>query len=304
MSLIQEFKEKALSDAAQFEVHKKEEKEMLYYVKYRVGKATFIFGDYSFRGNFSLETKLSLKAILSEGIIYLVDTFTFYPLKENEYPENVVRLSTKTKEVNDFIQDVLFQKYYENLPIRALTDNEQKDVIRRVRRIVLKENCVIEKYLIKEIITHEKVASLLRGELDIEKVATEYFEKHKERFITVKSENYELQKLVDAKYGVEEWEINMANSLQELDAKNVAVEFSVNGEQGTEKVEKDRLLRMLYDKDDFSSYDFVNGKSGEALLKKLKVGSYRSHENGVLECKHISSIKYGKKVIYSVMQHT
>lgn len=297
MTLIEKFKEKVLSNDSQFYIV--DERKNLYFVKRTVGKATYIFGDYNYNGDFSLDVKMSIKAILSDGNIYIVDTFIFYPLKEEDYPENVFCFDSKVDDINSIIEKELFPNYYSKLPTRELTEDEKNNIINRVRETVLKNNSIVSDPLIVKIMDVENVAKILCGLINLEEYVNEYFENNKEMFITKKSINSELKKLVEVKYNLKDWEIEMASSLRELNAKTVIVDFTVNGESGTEKIEKDALLRILYNKNYFSSYNFVNWESGEALLKKLNVGECGNHEKGPLKCEHINSIKFSKKIIYS-----
>lgn len=296
MTLINKFKERVISNERQFDLV--EGRKILHFVKREVGKATYIFGGSSFDNEFALGTELSIQAILSDGNIYIMDTFMFYPLKEEDFPDNVFSFDDKLEELNSIIENDLFPKYYSGITIRILTEDEKNNAIIQVRRIVLINDSTIPEPEEKEVLNMGIVAKILCGVFTIEEYANEYFDKNKESYIKRKSINNELKKLVELKHNLNEWEVEMSDSLKELEARTVLVEFNYNGEIGAEKVEKDMLIRILYNRDYFSPYNFVNGKRGEELLRKLNAGKWKDHENGTLECKHICSIKYGKKIIY------
>ena len=298
MNFTQEFKGKALSNCSQFEIKKGDYK--YYFVKRTVGKAVFVYGEYFYKyREYSLSAKLELYAIVSDGNVYVVKTYDFYNVKmEVECPENVFTFHQKMTEVNDYIRDVLFVKYYANLPIRELTELEKSDVKVKVRMTVLYDGGIVDDLKLENVMKEESIVKLLCGELSIEGHANEYFEKYREGYITTKSYKHELQKLADEKYNVQEWEIELADALRALDAKTVTVDFNFEGQLGTEKVEKHTLLRELYNNSTFSHWDFANGKRGEELLKKLGTGRYHD-ERKELKCEHIESVRYGRNVIFS-----
>ena len=85
-----------------------------------------------------------------------------------------------------------------------------------------------------------------------------------------------------------------------VDAKTITVEFSLNGKSDSEKINPDKLIRKLIEKDYFSGYDFEVSKRGDALIEKLGAATWRSDKDGkeVLTCKNITKITYGKKILY------
>lgn len=294
---LHEFKEQALSDESQFEIRIRDSRR--FFVKYKIGKATYIFGDYSYKRGMMLDSKLSLKAIVSDANIYIVDTFIFDTENEADYPVGVFKFSDKINAINNAIRNVLFPVYYDSLPIRELTEIEREIVMNEVREIIICEGGIVTDFNLGNVMEKEDVAKVLCGHLEINSYANEYFEKKKEDYVRIKSLNYFLRKLVKANYRIEDWEIAMSNAIRDLDAKTFNVEFSFKGKTGTEKVAKDTLLRILRNNDYFSDYKFVNGKSGKRLLEELGAGTYLHHKDGVLRCENIESIRYGKKVIYS-----
>lgn len=295
--LLQEFKEMVLSNEVQFDLQN--DGKAMFFVKRRIGKATYIMGGHSYYGNFKLDTELKVQAIEADGVIYITDSYAFYPIKEEEYPSNVFCFNSKLKEFNNYVSTVLFKAFYDALPIRELTPTEENYVSEITRNTILKDDGAVKDITLEDIISEEKFAKYISGDFNVEDYAKLFFEKRKDSFIEKKSIAHRLSERIAEKHNTFEWEIKLAKSLKELDAKTVNVEFTFNGKVASEKVQKERLLSMLYHKGYFSGYDFDNRKKGEVLLKELDCGNWRHGEKEVLECKHITSITYGKKIVYN-----
>ena len=91
----------------------------------------------------------------------------------------------------------------------------------------------------------------------------------------------------------------MVNSIKSVDANKLNVTFEYNNMTASEKVEPLTLIRMIYEKDYFSSFNFVVTKRGEELLKTLGVKEHDySNPHSRLRCSNIIRISYGKKVLF------
>ena len=91
-------------------------------------------------------------------------------------------------------------------------------------------------------------------------------------------------------------EVTLSKVMRSSTAKYVNVTFDVDGIILTGKVEPSRILRVLTEKSDFSSWNFSTNVSGEKILNEYIKHFGRTFK---LRCKHIKTIDYGKKIIYS-----
>ena len=112
-----------------------------------------------------------------------------------------------------------------------------------------------------------------------------------------------IEKYIEEKSVVEDWEIELARSINNLKANYVNIEFNFNGNIGTEKINPKKIIRILIDNDYFSDYNFATSKSGDKLLKTLGVSNTYNKRETWLTCKHITKITYGRKTLYERKQN-
>ena len=92
---------------------------------------------------------------------------------------------------------------------------------------------------------------------------------------------------------VDPWEVEIAKLLKGMDAKSIAVEFAKNGNIAVAKMEPEKLLTNLLERDYLNEWDFCVGKQGKQLLRTL-VG-VKSGEDGRLYCSDITRIVYRRE---------
>ena len=100
---------------------------------------------------------------------------------------------------------------------------------------------------------------------------------------------------------VEDWEIEMVDALNVIKgvAKIVNVTFQYDEKEYTEKVALENLFRILKQKDNFDCWDFPTRDKGEQLLATLGAPKWINKDGKeLLQCKHISKITYGKRVVF------
>lgn len=107
----------------------------------------------------------------------------------------------------------------------------------------------------------------------------------------------------EQKLAVEDWEFEMADALNVIKgtAKTVNVTFHYEGKEYTEKIQLEILMRKLKRKDNFDHWDFLTQNKGDQVMVALGVPKWRGKDGKeLLQCKHISKITYGKKVVFQM----
>ena len=107
----------------------------------------------------------------------------------------------------------------------------------------------------------------------------------------------------EQKLAVEDWEFEMADALNVIKgtAKTVNVTFHYEVKEYTEKIQLEILMRKLKRKDNFDHLDFLTQNKGDQVMVALGVPKWRGKDGKeLLQCKHISKITYGKKVVFQM----
>lgn len=311
MRLIDEFVERALNYNGSFDINIKERKQKditnYHFLQSNVGKARYIYGMRSWNDEkfySKVDLKPELVAIVSEGIVYIVDeiflqVYRWCNQEEALLPENTKRFDEVVKETNEYVSNIIFVGFYNTLDIEEITDENTIAECRKRARDYLfsKEPTVLfEDEKLDEIFNMRDIANALCGFMDIETEAKDRLEKRKSEWISKKSTNEKIRKLMQDDETAFDWEIAIAEGLRSVDVKTVVVEFELNGKRASGKINPDTIIRALKTNDNFSGYDFEVAKHGDKLLEDLGAGDHWS-ENA-LRCKHIVKITYGKKELY------
>ena len=311
MRLIDEFVEKALNynDSFDINIKKKEHRDTTNYhfLQSNVGKARYIYGMKSWNDEkfySEVDLKPELVAIVSEGIVYIVDEFFLQVYRwcnqeETVLPKNTKRFDEVVKETNEYVSNTVFIDFYNALDIEKITDENIIDKCRKRARDYLfskKPTELFEDEKMDTIFNARDIANALCGFMDIETEAKSRLEERKPEWISKKSTNEKIRKLMKDAEVAFDWEIAIAEGIRSVDAKTVVVEFELNEKRASGKISPDTVIRVLKTNDNFSGYDFEVAKHGDKLLEDLGVGSYWS-ENAI-RCKHIVKITYGKKELY------
>lgn len=312
MTLLEQFRDKVLNTDGSFKLN--DENKYFSFTRCTNGNAEYIYGYYKFYdGDFSnIDIKYNLVAILdkTERIIYIVDEYMFNIKfsKDFIYPAGCVGFSEYVAEENKYFNDVLFRRYYESIEvdINSVTDenfiNYQKQ---QARRFILLGDLGDETNLPKfnYTFTFNDIAKMICGYTNIEDEANERFMDNRDSITKIKLQKELIEKYIEEKSVVEDWEIELARSINNLKANYVNIEFNFNGNIGTEKINPKKIIRILIDNDYFSDYNFATSKSGDKLLKTLGVSNTYNKRETWLTCKHITKITYGRKTLYERKQN-
>lgn len=309
--LIDKFVERVLTTTESFIVETREgdSKKYYFFIQANVGKARYIYCEYSY-GEQNFYTKIDLKpelvAIISDGNIYIVDDFKLdihrcHDSEEIVLPENTYRFNDVVKKENNYVETVVFPDFYNTLKEEEITD---KDILasceKRARSLLLTNHTKTKEISIEPIFTEQDIVNSLCGFVNLKTESIVRLKEKENKWANKKSFSKKVKELMINHMGVEIYELKIAEGIKSVDAKTVTVEFSLNGKSDSAKINPNKLIMKLINKDYFSGYDFEVSKSGDALIEKLRAATWRNNKDGkeVLTCKHITKITYGKKVLY------
>lgn len=309
MTLLEQFKDKVLNTEGSFGL---EWNGWVYsFMRCTNGNAEYIYREYKLKDNDFSEINLNYKlaAIVDKNtkVIYVIDEYIFNRnfRKEIIYPKGCVSFNEYVAEKNKYFLEVLFRNYYDNIKvdIGSVTDEEFINTQKKRARVFILSGDEIALPKFNYTFTSNNIAKMICGYTNIEDEANERFEYNREWLIKAKLGNELVKKYITEKSVVEDWEIELARSINNLKANYVNVEFNFNGNVETEKIDPKKIIRILIDNDYFSDYNFATSKSGDKLLKNLGAANTYNKRDTWLTCKHITKITYGRKTLYERKQN-
>lgn len=302
MSLIEEFIKRVKNGEQSFEIKKGEGIGYNYiFMLCPVGKAKYVYCDYSSYEHFcsSLDTKLTLAAIVDENMkIYIINPYKLgiYPSDQDKMPDNVVELSCK--EADLYVANEIFPKFYTELPIQEITDEDSlSNLKKQARRILLSKDSSLEVKRDVSFFKQQDIADSICGFIDLTEEAKKRLLEYRDYWIHVKSTNAKIKEFMDDKNTLADWEREIAEGLSSVEAKAVSIEFELNGKTAIGKMTPETIIYNMVEGDNFDDYDFCTRTQGKALINKLGAKTWR-HEDNCLMGTNIKSITYGKKVLY------
>ena len=306
MSFIEEFVKLALTAEQPFMMKKNNNYVSLFYDK--VGKAKYIFARIDYRSNdiFELST-LSLNpklvAIVANDIVYIIDSYFFdiYPGTGNIPIISHMTLFTEVcKNAQQQIDEEIFPALFENLVVTKELNKEKLAECRRRAREALLEGTELPYNECYIRLSQSEVAKVLCGFTTVKEFAESAFQKVFDEYMQRKACLQAAQRFMDSSDIAKDWELKMAKSLNSIDAKNVTVEFSLNGKTGSAKMEPWKIIQALIDADYFCDFNFATKKNGAELIANLGAANSRfdKTEKQVLTCEQIVKISYKNKVLF------
>lgn len=309
--LIDKFVERVLTTTESFivEVGEGNNKKYYFFIQANVGQAKYIYCEYSYRDQ-NFYTKIDLKpelvAIISDGKIYIVDDFKLdiYDWRVPEeivLPENTYKFNDVVKKENNYVETVVFPDFYNTLKEEEITDKAMLASCEKTSRTLLLTNYPKAKEIsIEPMFTEQDIVNSLCGFVNLKTESIARLKEKENKWVDKKSFSKKVKELMENQTGVEHYELKIAEGIKSVDAKTVNVEFSLNGKSDSAKINPNKLITKLINKDYFSGYDFEVSKSGDALIEKLGAATWRNNKDGkeVLTCKHITKITYGKKTLF------
>lgn len=311
MKLINKFVERVLNDKGSFNINIKEKEQRdttnYHFLQSNVGKARYIYGMRSWNDEkfySKVDLKPELVAIVSEGIVYIVNEiflqiYRWCNKEEMLLPKNTKIFDEVVKETNEYVSNIIFADFYNNLDIEDITnENTISECRKRARGYLFSKEpaALFDNEKLDGIFNVRDIANILCGFMNVESEAKSRLEERKSEWISKKSTNEKIRKLMEDTETAFDWEIAIAEGIRSVDAKTVVVEFELNGKRASGKISPNTIITALEKRDIFSGYDFKIAKHGDKLLEDLEAGSYWS--KNTLRCEHIVKITYGKKVLY------
>lgn len=300
MSLASDFIDRVLSaDTASFTLEDRSLGKWYHFLQdASTPLAKFVYGSTGYDRRFfaSLEYRPALVAIVAMNKVFVVDDYFFTRGRIAEEAGRAVRFADYVSSVNDHIQKDIFPVFYRGLkPTRSANESDCK---KRARLALLAEDP--ENYTagpkLDDLFTGEDVIRILCGFMTADLEAMSRLYKDEEKWTVLKADHDRTMKLIEAKHGVEDWELRIAEGLRSTDAVAVTVEFEKDGKTASGKIEPHKILSNLIDHHSFADFEFVTATQGKQIFATLGMDSWE--KKTALKCDLISRIIYGKKVLY------
>lgn len=254
----------------------------------------------------NLDNKYEIAAVVSNGKIYIVDWYVFgiysfeVAKEKDSFPECIVNFDWFVRDINNYLINDVYPEYYAGFNATK-TDNEnlQEENMKKVARTVLFAKKEIN-YDVTGIngVSRDDTVEMLCCNSDFRSVCLAILEEQKDHINYLKIREELIRSLIDSGKAAADWEIEMANAINETGAKTVMVEFEFNGKTESEKFECEKLIHILIDNDYFSDYNFPTSNAGKSVLKKLGASAYYYSPETNLYAKNIKSISFRGKKIY------
>lgn len=307
MTLIDSMIERILNGETSFIIRDEDDNWYKHFITCPIGNELYIYGtEISSVEKLSyLSNKYSLLAIQSNKIFYIVDRYIFHMFAFNKIESNFKylwkTLEEYQNEINENIKSELYKKFYDEIEIdyeNSVSDDMIKHSIKEARnRLINKlpeKEALCDKYYL---FSANDVAQILSGMYTIESMLRGKITKNKEMLISEKIYttlvNYWMKHCDDI---VSESEMVLANSINQINAKYVTVEFTIDDKLSAAKMEPSIVLKKLVDNESFYSWNFNTKSEGERVINEL--GLLHKYSNVNLNCNHISKITYGKKILF------
>lgn len=291
MKEIKEFIKKITESLEPFEIS--DDQWTYSFMQRKVGKAKYIYMINSLYR--SITDAPDLFAIVVDGKIYIMDNIIFhlYEIDKKTLADyNIYYYSEENQKYQDYIKNVVFQKFYDKLDIskKTLTPSEINYCKKMARQKVLQN--IESEYTSTDYFTFE-FENVLCGFVDAEKNAIESFEEKKNDWIHMKAIKTKINEYIEDTTIIKDWEKRILEAIElanNMDYKTVVVEFEVNHRLKSEKIEPYKLRAKLADEGTFTAYNFYNSRRAEVMLTALGVNK--------VTCEQIKKITYGKKTLY------
>lgn len=306
MTLIDSMIERILNGETSFTIYDEYDSWYKHFITCPIGNALYIYGTET--SNVEklgyTSNKYSLLAIQSNNIFYIVDRNIFHMYYFNKIESNFKpvwkTLEEYQNEINENIKSELYKKFYDEIEI-DYENNVSDGMIKKSKKEA--RDRLINKLPEKEVLCDKDylfslndTAQLLSGMCTIESMLREKITKNKEMLISKKIcttlVNYWMKHCDDI---ISESEMVLANSINQIDAKYVTVEFTIDDKVNVAKIEPSIILNHIVNCKPFGYWEFNTMSEGKRVMNELGI-LYKCNVN--LNCHHISKITYGKKTLF------
>ena len=303
---IKQFAEKAFSTTEPFSLAKiqpnSNRTQYFHYIQDKIYDVRYIYGEGSlYNENFhtAINIKYNLAAIVVKDTIYIVNSFALCALPQNslgELPAKVEFLQDVTANLNTYAKQKVFPAFYDSLETKEILEEDLRPYRSEARRQLLLRNPGSYKASLEDSINDNTTAKALCGLVDIDAVINRQLEDMRAHWIEVKARETLIEKLMAESDIISDWEIELANALEDIDDWSVTVEFTVGGRKAYAEIITERLLQKLIDRDTIDVYDFIAGGYARQFLEAFagQVGIFTP-----LGCEHITKVTYRDEVLYT-----
>lgn len=274
-----------------------------WYIQTRVSKSKFVYETKSYNGEgdaripgFSAE----FVAMVTDGKVYISMPVSYF-LSDDEWPKNLVCIEEKAVAYQEEGEQMV-DEFYETLKpadIKASDTWRLNDIWKLARSCLMGLNTpetIIRERRPKFTVSVSQAYALESWRMDLKDIVDAHCKKKESDLAFEKTREFHLREKMAEPDLVEPWEVEIAKLLKGMEAKSIAVEFSKNGHVAVSKMEPEKLLTNLLERDHLNEWDFCVGKQGKQLLRTL-VG-VKSGEAGRLYCSDITRIVYRGKIVF------
>lgn len=278
------------------------------FIQTRIGKARYVYGACGLSNEYfysNLDEQYKLVAIVSDGIVYVVDRYFFhiYYSDDTAVPETVKYLSDFCKELNQYVIDSVFPKFYEEVSTDGISEKDIYTDCKQVAREYRLSGGWIEGQIMGDLLeslamllTTQDAADILCGIRTKDELALKRLKEIKDWGIR-KATVEKVKEYTKDPNLVEDWEVAMAKGIIPFGAKTIRVEFELNGKVASGKMEPLIVVRALELKNNFIDCDFISGSHGNAIMRSLGASISRGDKCS-LTCKNITKITDGRRELY------
>lgn len=311
LEVFEEFVERVRNGESSFLIEHGD-KYAVHFMSCEVGKAIYFYMATGYEKDFYVgsDTKYSFAAVVVGNEIYAEELYEFGNSHyENGIPDDfcgghVHLLSEYWKSLNQYMGEVAFPAYYNTiLPTRT---NFVEDTLICDARARVFDSKETKKNNSHSIVTQFGIAfsraeymKILAFGLDLGEECKKKLDERKDTIDAAKSYEIALENLIKSGTIIEEYEVELANAVNSIDAKFVVAEFEHDGKRASAKIEPCQIISHLVDRHYFNSYSFQTDKMGTDMMKAIDASdSLWKDQDKLLYCKNITRVLFRGKPIY------
>lgn len=303
--LIEQFASKVRTETGSFVLN--DNNKFYYFIQGKAGEARYVYGCYGFEKDFYITSRndLALIAVIKDDCIYILQRYFFDLFSDSNW--KMLKDTLKIFDFYDLCQEInkdiaanVFPALFEQLPIEEITDDKKMEELKQTARSILLLGKPIKNAECNIALDTYSVMSILCGLATVQDIVEKLFLENDKYYRWQKTSNYIIQELLQSSDIATDWEKQLSESLLAVDAKTVTVYFTVNGRTDYGKMEPQKILKRLVERNHFYDYDFCVTMRGASVIKNVGATTNRFNEDNcpVLTCEHITKIVYGRKVLY------
>lgn len=301
MTIMEEFLQHIQNGDTSFIIYKSKNTKKLIFTSITIGKATFFYLGRIY-GSESVVDKLEMAAVIANNTVYIIDTYEFNAYSDNSDPIPAgMMLWSELKESISNQTKQYAEQFYDTLPVTQINEEYMDTIKQNVRDHILKNTpeSYTEPYeILTPKITPDEIKEILTGKQNLKTMVYDKMNEQRDIHISRKTDKQAFNDMLHDKNVVEQYEKDICDGIS-IDAKFVTINFEFKNKTATGKIEPSKLRRIIAHNDCFTEYNFATWKEGKQIITHLNPSTYSyDNEADKLTGKNITSITYGKKVLY------